>query len=175
MLLGLFTLFYFTLRIQSPIQETGLPTDRITTWPYIDRQYYLTLPELLFHNQLSQECPGLFSDICPIFFNVSVFMSVRLYSSYGRALNIHSICLAFNCCMIILYLSLMSIGIVDDFKKCRLPTFSVSSFSTFSFFLQSIAMCLLQETSLFFFPDQRALVFSVFPDNFLSLNPSICL
>ena len=51
-----------------------------------------------------------------------------------RALYSLSICLAVNFCIIILYLSLMAVGIIDDFRQRLLPTFPVSSFSTFSFF-----------------------------------------
>ena len=108
---------------------------RVVTWPYIDQQYYLTL-----HYHLSMEDLELSTANCPgVFFNISISAFVRFWSSYGRALNSLSICLAVEFCMIVLYLSLMAVGIVDNFKQRLLITFPVSSFSTFSFFLQSVA------------------------------------
>ena len=72
--------------------------------------------------------------ICQVFFNVSVTIFVTLSSLYGKGLNSRSICLAVECCMSVLYLSLIAIGIVDDLKQLLHHIISVSSFSTFSFF-----------------------------------------
>ena len=103
------------------------------------------------------------SHLSRCFLNVYVFTFLIFCSLYGNALYNLSICLAMECCIIVLYLLFIVVGTVADLIHLCLPSLPVLSFSTF--YLTSSSCC-----QAFIMRNRSLLLSRLYIPNFLSLS-----